>query len=133
GCAGRRCGAVAGASRVATRRHGVRAHALELGSALVECAGPGHLVSRVARGSRTVATGSAQLVPMMVSSLVAVVVTAAGLLASDWRLGLVGMVAIPMYGWSLRWYLPRSGPVYASERAAFADRAGHLRGGITGV
>jgi len=125
--------AVLGESAVATLRHDVVGHALELDSALVESAGPGDLVSRVADDSRTVATASAQLVPMMVSSLVAVVVTAAGLLAIDWRLGLVGMVAIPMYGWSLRWYLPRSGPVYASERAAFAERAGHLLGGITGV
>src|SRR5699024_7621589 len=90
--------AVLGESAVATLRHDVVGHALELDSALVESAGPGDLVSRVADDSRTVATASAQLVPMMVSSLVAVVVTAAGLLAIDWRLGLVGMVAIPMYG-----------------------------------
>lgn len=125
--------AVLGESAVASLREDVVGRALELDSALVESAGIGDLVSRVADDSRTVATASAQLVPWMVSSLVAVVVTAGGLITIDWRLGLVGLVAVPMYGLSLRWYLPRSGPVYAAERAAFAERAGHLLGGITGV
>lgn len=125
--------AAVGETAVASLREEVVARALALDSATVEQAGPGDLVSRVAEDSRTVAAATAEIVPWLLSSLMAVAVTAVGLLALDWRLGLVGLAAVPMYALSLRWYLPRSGPVYAAERAAFGERAGHLLGGITGA
>jgi len=128
-----RCTAAVGETAVADLREEVVGRALALDSALVEQAGPGDLVSRVAEDSRTVAAATAEIVPWLLSSLMAVAVTAIGLLAIDWRLGLVGLAAVPMYALSLRWYLPRSGPVYAAERAAFGERAGHLLGGITGA
>jgi ATP-binding cassette, subfamily C, bacterial len=43
--------------------------------------------------------------------------------ALDWRLGLAGLTALPMYVLAVRWYLPRSGPYYARERVAIGERA----------
>lgn len=118
---------------VADLREGAVDRGLALDAAVIEEAGTGDLVSRVAEDSRQVAEASAQILPWLVSSAVAVLVTGVGMLALDWRLGVVGLVALPMYAASLRWYLPRSGPIYAAERAAFAVRAGRLLGGITGA
>lgn len=124
---------VATESAVADLREQAMDRALALDAAEVERTGTGDLVSRVAEDSREIAVATTQLIPMMIFALVGVGVSAVGMLALDWRLGLVGLVAVPMYWLSLRWYLPRSGPYYAAERAAFGDRAGHLLGGITGA
>lgn len=130
---GMRATARVGEHAVADLREDVVDRALRLDSAQIEQAGSGDLVSRVAEDSRVVASATSSLVPYLLSALTAVITTGVGMLALDWRLGLVGLVAIPMYAASLRWYLPRSGPVYAAERAAFGERAGHLLGGITGA
>ncbi len=122
-----------GEHAVADLREEVVDRALRLDSAQIERAGNGDLVSRVAEDSRVVASATSSLVPHLLSAVTAVVTTGVGMLALDWRLGLIGLIAIPMYAASLRWYLPRSGPVYAAERAAFGERAGHLLGGITGA
>src|SRR5699024_8712447 len=74
-----------------------------------------------------------QVLPLVVESLLVVIVSAAGLAAIDWRLGIVGLAALPMYWLTLRWYLPRSEPIYREERAAFGRRAGRLLGGLTGA
>jgi ATP-binding cassette subfamily C protein len=70
---------------------------------------------------------------MFLQSLFVVAVSAAGMTAVDWRLGLVGLVAVPMYYLTLRWYLPRSGPIYAEERIAFGVRSQRMLGGIGGA
>ena len=49
--------------------------------------------------------------------------TAAGMFALDWRLGLAGLAATPVYAFALRWYLKRSVPNYARERVATGERA----------
>ncbi|GAA1869469.1 ABC transporter ATP-binding protein [Brevibacterium marinum] len=107
--------------------------ALRLESQRVESTGTGDLVSRVADDSRKISEAAAQVLPLVVESLLIVIVSAAGLTAIDWRLGLVGLVALPMYWLTLRWYLPRSEPIYKEERAAFGRRAGRLLGGLTGA
>ncbi len=53
--------------------------------------------------------------------------------ALDWRLGLAGLLAVPSYVLALRWYLPRSAPVYARERAAVGARAQLLVESMQGV
>lgn len=107
--------------------------ALSLQSQRVESTGTGDLVSRVADDSRKISEAAAQVLPLIVESLLIVIVSAMGLAAIDWRLGLVGLVAVPMYWLTLRWYLPRSEPIYKEERAAFGRRAGRLLGGLTGA
>jgi ABC-type multidrug transport system fused ATPase/permease subunit len=107
--------------------------AMSLESQRIESTGTGDLVSRVADDSRKISEAATQVLPLVVESLLVVLVSAAGLVAIDWRLGLVGLVALPMYWFTLRWYLPRSEPIYKEERAAFGRRAGRLLGGLTGA
>lgn len=118
---------------VAELRTEVVDSAMSLESQRIEATGTGDLVSRVADDSRKISEASAQVLPLVVESLLVVIVSAAGLAAIDWRLGLVGLVALPMYWLTLRWYLPRSEPIYKEERAAFGRRAGRLLGGLTGA
>ena len=117
---------------VAELRTEVVDSALTLDSQRIERTGTGDLVSRVADDSRKIGEAAGQVLPLVVESLLVVVVSAFGLAAIDWRLGLTGLVAIPMYWLTLRWYLPRSEPIYKEERAAFGRRAGRLLGGLTG-
>ncbi|MFN7243203.1 MAG: ABC transporter ATP-binding protein [Dietzia cercidiphylli] len=117
---------------VARLRERVMDRALQLGAAQMETTETGDLVSRVAEDAREISQAATAVVPLVVQSLFTVIVSGIGLAAVDWRLGLVGLVALPMYWTTLRWYLPRSGPIYAAERAAFGTRASRLLGGITG-
>jgi len=118
---------------VAGLRTEVVGAALSLDAQTVERTGTGDLVSRVADDSRTVGDTSAQILPLVVESVLVVAVSAVGLAAVDWRLGLVGLIALPMYWLTLRWYLPRSAPLYQQERAAIGRRSGRLLGGLTGA
>ena len=118
---------------VAELRTQVVDSAMSLDSQRIEATGTGDLVSRVADDSRKISEAAAQVLPLVVESLLVVIVSAAGLAAIDWRLGIVGLVALPMYWLTLRWYLPRSEPIYKEERAAFGRRAGRLLGGLTGA
>ena len=130
---GQRWLAAAAEPAIAELRESAVERALAIDSARIEAAGTGDLVSRVAEDSREVAESGAHIVPIVLQSLFAVLVTAAGLFTLDWRLGLAGLVAVPMYWLSLRWYLPRSTAYYTAERAAFAVRAGRLLGGVEGA
>jgi ABC-type multidrug transport system fused ATPase/permease subunit len=51
------------------------------------------------------------------------VLSAAGFVSLDWRLGLAFAVVFPVYAVSLRLYLPRAGPRYAGERRLVRDGA----------
>ena len=97
--------------------------ALGLDSGRVERAGSGDLMSRVGDDVRVVSDAVSETVPWLVSSVLAVVLTAAGLFVIDWRLGLAGLVVVPLYAQGLRWYLPRSAPFYRREREANGRRA----------
>ncbi|MGP9843043.1 ABC transporter ATP-binding protein [Brachybacterium sp. 107] len=118
---------------VASLREDVLDAALAVDSSVVESGGRGDLVSRVAEDSRVVTEAASAILPMFLQSLFVVVVSAAGMTVVDWRLGLVGLVAVPMYALTLRWYLPRSGPIYAQERIAFGVRSQRMLGGIGGA
>jgi ATP-binding cassette subfamily C protein len=115
---------------LADLREQVLDRAVHLDSARLEAAGSGDLVSRVGDDVRIVAGSITDVVPLMLNSAIAVVFTAAGLFALDWRLGVAGLGAVPFYVLSLRWYLPRSAPYYRRERAANGERAEAL---LTGV
>ena len=117
---------------VARLRERVMDRSLRLGAAQMERTETGDLVSRVAEDAREISQAATTVIPLVVQSLFTVFVSGVGLVAVDWRLGLVGLVALPMYWTTLRWYLPRSGPIYAEERAAFGTRASRLLGGISG-
>lgn len=117
---------------VATLRERVMDSALAVDSSVIEEGGRGDLVSRVAEDSREVSEAASGILPMFVQSAFVVAVSAGAMTAVDWRLGIVGLIAIPMYWLTLRWYLPRSGPIYREERAAFGVRSQRMLGAIGG-
>ena len=108
---------------VARLREMVMDRSLRLGAAQMETTETGDLVSRVAEDAREISQAATAVIPLVVQSAFTVIVSGVGLATVDWRLGLVGLLALPMYWTTLRWYLPRSGPIYAAERAAFGGRA----------
>lgn len=105
-------------------------HALDLEAGVLEEAGVGELVSRVSDDSRLISNAVAFVLPTVLSAGTLLVVSVPGLFALHWTLGLAGLAGIPLYVMALRWYLPRSGPLYLEEReilgrrtAAFLDAA----------
>ncbi|MFC6345641.1 ABC transporter transmembrane domain-containing protein, partial [Nocardioides hankookensis] len=115
---------------LAELRETVVERALDLEASEIEASGSGDLLSRISDDVRLVTESFTEVVPILVTSAIAVVFTSAGLFALDWRLGLAGLGAVPFYVLGLRWYLPRSGPYYRREREANGARAEAL---LTGV
>jgi len=115
---------------LADLRETVVERALELEATEFEASGSGDLLSRVGDDVRLVTESFTEVIPLLVNSVVAVVFTAVGLFALDWRLGIAGLGAVPFYVLALRWYLPRSGPYYRREREANGERAEALLTGI---
>ncbi|KQW52755.1 hypothetical protein ASC77_00055 [Nocardioides sp. Root1257] len=115
---------------LAELRETVVERALGLEASEIEASGSGDLLSRIGDDVRLVTESFTEVVPILVTSAIAVVFTSAGLFALDWRLGLAGLGAVPFYVLGLRWYLPRSGPYYRREREANGARAEAL---LTGV
>lgn len=125
--------AKAGEPALADLRERALDRALHLDSINLEEAGAGDLLSRMGDDVRTLAESLTQIIPLLIGSLVAVVFTAGGLFALDWRLGLAGLATAPFYALGLRWYLPKSGPYYRRERIAQGERAEALVNGIQGA
>lgn len=114
------------------REHAVRA-VLGMPSARVEQVGRGDVLSRVGDDVAVLSNGIRTAVPTVFSAGVLVVIATVGMFGLDWRLGLAGAAALPAYALALRWYLPRSAPLYREQRAAQADRAQALISGLNGI
>ena len=112
-----------GETVLARLRERVLDRTLHLPAATLDKVGAGDLLSRVGDDVSVVTTALVTTGPAVASALLTIVLTGAGLFALDWRLGLAGLVAVPMYALAVRWYLPRSGPYYARERVAIGERA----------
>jgi ATP-binding cassette subfamily C protein len=119
-----------GEPALARLRQDVLNRALELPADRIDRATSGDLLSRLSDDVRTVSQGLRDVLPVMVSSGVTVVLTAAGALTLDWRLGLAVVAVMPLFVLGLRWYLPRSRPLYREERITQGARAEAL---LTGV
>lgn len=115
---------------LAELRETVLERALGLEAGELEASGSGDLLSRVGDDVRLITESFTEAIPVLVNSVIAVLFTAVGLFALDWRLGLAGLCAVPLYVQALRWYLPRSGPYYRREREANSERAEAL---VTGI
>jgi ATP-binding cassette subfamily C protein len=122
----------AGEPALARLREEVVEVALGLDHEVVEKAGEGDLLSRAGDDVRVLADSLTKVVPLLVRSVVAIAFTAVGFFALDWRLGVAGLLTLPFYAMSLRWYLPRSGPYYRAERAAMGARAEALLTAVHG-
>ncbi len=118
---------------LAELREDVLDRALHLESSRLESAGTGDVMARVGDDVRTVTDALDQAVPLLLGSLTAIVFTGGGLFALDWRLGVAGLLALPVYATALTWYLPRSAPIYRGERIAQGERAEALMAGIQGA
>ncbi|WP_327418793.1 ABC transporter ATP-binding protein [Streptomyces sp. NBC_01233] len=114
------------------REDAVRA-VLGMPSARIEQVGRGDVLSRVGDDVAVLSKGIRTAVPTVFSAGVLVVIATLGMFGLDWRLGLAGAGALPAYGLALRWYLPRSAPLYRRQRAVQADRAQALISGLNGI
>ncbi|MFE5118150.1 ABC transporter ATP-binding protein [Streptomyces sp. NPDC056669] len=122
-----------GADLLARLREGAVRAVLGMPSARIEQVGRGDVLSRVGDDVAVVSKGIRTAVPTVFSAGVLVVIATAGMLGLDWRLGLAGAGALPAYALALRWYLPRSAPLYQRQRVAQADRAQALISGLKGI
>ncbi|WP_315773995.1 ABC transporter ATP-binding protein [Rhodococcoides kroppenstedtii] len=125
--------ALLGERILASLRERVVARALTLPVDRLDRAGRGDLLSRVGDDVAVMAKSLGEVVPQILAAVLLVAVSIAAMLGVDWRLGLAGMVAIPLYVMALRWYLPRSAPLYASERVAMGERAQALVSSMQGA
>ncbi|MFE9696210.1 ABC transporter ATP-binding protein [Streptomyces sp. NPDC006270] len=114
------------------REEAVRA-VLGMPSTRVEEVGRGDVLSRVGDDVAVISKGIRTAVPTVFSAGVLVVIATIGMFGLDWRLGLAGACALPAYALALRWYLPRSAPLYRKQRVAQADRAQALISGLNGI
>ncbi|OCC10406.1 ABC transporter ATP-binding protein [Streptomyces sp. PTY087I2] len=114
------------------REEAVRA-VLGMPSARVEEVGRGDVLSRVGDDVAVISKGIRTAIPTVFSAGVLVAIATIGMFGLDWRLGLAGACALPAYALALRWYLPRSAPLYRKQRAAQADRAQALISGLNGI
>ncbi|MFN3542672.1 MAG: ABC transporter ATP-binding protein [Rhodococcus sp. (in: high G+C Gram-positive bacteria)] len=108
---------------LASLREAVVRSALHLPVATLERVGKGDLLSRVGDDVAVMAKSIGEVIPQLVGAFLLVCLSMITMLGIDWRLGLAGLVALPMYVLALRWYLPRSAPKYAAERVAMGERA----------
>ncbi|WP_247614054.1 ABC transporter ATP-binding protein [Streptomyces tagetis] len=122
-----------GETVLARVRDRVLDRALHLPSATLERAGTGDLLARTGDDVAVVTAAVSGVVPPLVNAVFTVVLTIGGLFALDWRLGLAGLAAAPVYVLALRWYLPRSGPLYAEQRVATGVRTQALVTSLRGA
>ncbi|MEU9216469.1 ABC transporter ATP-binding protein [Streptomyces sp. NPDC048376] len=122
-----------GADLLARLREGAVRAVLAMPSARVEQVGRGDVLSRVGDDVAVISKGIRTAVPTVFSAGVLVAIATVGMFGLDWRLGLAGAGALPAYALALRWYLPRSAPLYRRQRVAQADRAQALISGLNGI
>ncbi|WP_273735732.1 ABC transporter ATP-binding protein [Mycolicibacterium septicum] len=122
-----------GEHTVADLREDVLARALNLPATTIEESGRGDLLSRVGPDVAAVAKAVSQVLPTMFNALFLGVVTLFAMGSLDWRLGLAGALCIPAYAAGLRWFLPRSAPLYAEQRIAMALRTQLTMESVQGV
>ncbi|ADB30302.1 ABC transporter related protein [Kribbella flavida DSM 17836] len=112
-----------GETVLARLREKVLDRVLHLPAPVLDKVRTGDLLSRVGDDVSSVAAALTQVGPVLLSATLTIVLTTVGMFALDWRLGLAGLLSLPMYVWALRWYLPRSAPFYRRERVALGERS----------
>src|SRR5687767_9706189 len=122
-----------GADLLARLREGAVRSVLGMPSARIEQVGRGDVLSRVGDDVAVISKGFRTAIPTIFSATVLVVIATVGMFGLDWRLGIAGACALPAYALALRWYLPRSAPLYRARSEAQADRAQALISGLDGI
>ncbi|MDX6741175.1 ABC transporter ATP-binding protein [Actinocorallia sp. A-T 12471] len=121
-----------GAQVAADLREDTLARALRMDSAVLERAGSGDVASRVTDDVEKFVE-SVPLGAAVFTAVVTVGVAFLGFLSLDWRLALAFTVVFPIHALALRWYLAKSGPLYARERRSSAERSRVLLGSLHGL
>ncbi|MFB7230921.1 ABC transporter ATP-binding protein [Streptomyces fimicarius] len=114
-------------------REDVFATAVAQPASVLERAGSGDLVSRVAGDAEAVNTVIGKVLPATVSALFTIALTLVGIGAIDVRFALAVLVATPVQYLALRRFLARSGPVYRAARQAEAARGQCVVESLTGA
>lgn len=122
-----------GADLLAHLREGAVRAVLGMPSARVEQVGRGDVLSRVGDDVAVLSKGIRSAIPTVFSAGILVAIATVGMFGLDWRLGLAGACALPAYALALRWYLPRSAPLYRKRAVAQAERAQALISGLNGI
>ena len=122
-----------GAGLLADLRESVVRRALRMPTRVIEDAGRGDLLSRVTNDVAAVSKAVITVLPTVVIATILTAVSIATMVGLDWRLGLAGAVALPLYALALHWYLPRSSPRYAAERRAVGERSQAMVESFTGL
>ncbi|WKU05792.1 ABC transporter ATP-binding protein [Micromonospora sp. HUAS LYJ1] len=107
--------------------------ALRLPVAVLDRVGRGDLVSRVGADVSAIDRAVTEVLPTLVSALLLAAISLGTIVGIDWRLGLAGAVAVPLYVLGSRWYLPRAAPAYAAERVAVAQRSQRFVESVQGI
>ncbi|GHH53778.1 multidrug ABC transporter permease [Streptomyces candidus] len=107
--------------------------ALHLPLERVEKAGSGDLTSRVTGDVALMAKAVRQALPEFGTAALTIVLTLVGLAVLDWRFLLAVLVVVPIHVLTVRWYLPRSTPVYAAHRVAAGALQHQLLDSVGGV
>jgi ATP-binding cassette, subfamily C, bacterial len=123
----------AGESALAGLRERFVARALRLPLDQVERAGSGDLTSRVTGDVTVIAEAVREALPAMVTSLLTIGLTLAGMAVLDWRFLLAAVLAVPVQLHTVRWYGRRAGPLYAEQRVAVGAQQQELLGTIDGA
>ncbi len=118
---------------LATLREQTVTVALRLPGAVLDRAGRGDLLSRVGADVAAVGRAATDVLPTVISAVLLAALSVTAMFGLDWRLGVAGLLSLPLYVCALRWYLPRSAPIYARERAAVAARSQLLMESLQGV
>jgi ATP-binding cassette subfamily C protein len=123
----------AGESALAGLRERFVARALRLPLDQLERAGSGDLTSRVTGDVTVIAEAVREALPAMVTSLLTIGLTLAGMAVLDWRFLLAALVAVPVQLHTVRWYGRQAGPLYAAQRVAVGAQQQELLGTIDGA
>lgn len=107
---------------LAELREDVVERALRAPAELIERGGTGDLIARADGDVEAVTEGVRAALPELINAALMIVLSVGGIIALDWRLGLAALAAVPIQAHTLRWYLPRSSPVYTAEREAAGAR-----------
>ncbi|WP_250035979.1 ABC transporter ATP-binding protein [Paractinoplanes maris] len=107
--------------------------ALRLPATTLDRVGRGDLLARVGADVAAVGAAAAEVLPTVISALFLALLSVTTMFGLDWRLGLAGLAVMPAYLVALHWYLPRSAPIYAAERAAVGARSQLLMESLQGV
>ncbi len=106
--------------------------ALRMAPAVLERAGAADVTTRVSEDVELFTT-AIPTVSGVITSLVTVLFAIAGFVSLDWRLAVAFLAVLPVYGLGLRYYLPRSGPLYAAERSRASERSRVLLESVYGT